>query len=126
MRGCTRLMAPISGDFPTQDGPDKMMSRFFIRESGSERIPRSLLRGKRANGEHNHSLWIEDSPQFTAESFNPRTKKHCQCAFYILLKYKCTIKKYPIKICSIFQYSRDQGVRDSSETVKIYKVAKND
>ena len=39
-------------------------------ESGSERIPRSLLRGKRANGEHYYSLWIEDSPQFTAESFN--------------------------------------------------------
>jgi len=39
-------------------------------ESGSERIPRSVLRGKRANGEHNYSLWIEDSPQFTAESFN--------------------------------------------------------
>jgi len=29
-----------------------------------------LLRGKRANGEHSYSLWIEDSPQFTAESFN--------------------------------------------------------
>jgi len=41
-------------------------------ESGSERIPRSLLRGKRANGEHYYSLWIEDSPQFTAESFNLR------------------------------------------------------
>jgi hypothetical protein len=37
-------------------------------ESGSERIPRSVLRGKRANGEHNYSLWIEDSPQFTAEN----------------------------------------------------------
>jgi hypothetical protein len=41
-------------------------------ESGSERIPRSLLLGKRANGEHYFSLWIEDSPQSTAESFNYR------------------------------------------------------
>ena len=38
-------------------------------ESGSERIPRSLLRGKRANGEHYYSLGIEDSPQFTAVRF---------------------------------------------------------
>jgi hypothetical protein len=29
-----------------------------------------LLRGKQANGEHYYSLWIEDSPHFTAESFN--------------------------------------------------------
>jgi len=42
-----------------------------ILESARERIPRSVLRGKRANGEHNYSLWIEDSPQFTSESFNP-------------------------------------------------------
>jgi hypothetical protein len=41
-----------------------------LHESARERIPRSLLWGKQANGEHNHSLWIEDSPQFTAESFN--------------------------------------------------------
>jgi hypothetical protein len=33
-------------------------------------FPVALLRGKRANGEHCHSLRIEDSPQFTAESFN--------------------------------------------------------
>jgi hypothetical protein len=39
-------------------------------ESGRERILRSLLRGKRANGEHYYSLWIEDSQQFTADSFN--------------------------------------------------------
>jgi hypothetical protein len=39
-------------------------------ESGSERIPRSLLRGKGANGEHYYSLRIGDSPQLTAESFN--------------------------------------------------------
>ena len=39
-------------------------------ESGSERIPRSWLRGKRANGEHHYSLWIEDSPQCNAEIFN--------------------------------------------------------
>jgi hypothetical protein len=44
-------------------------------ESGRERIPRSLLRGKRANGEHNYSLWIEDSPQFTAESFSTSVKE---------------------------------------------------
>jgi hypothetical protein len=42
----------------------------FRHESARERIPRGLPRGKRANGEHNYSLWIEDSPQFTAESFN--------------------------------------------------------
>ena len=39
-------------------------------ESGSERKHLRLLRGKRANGKHHYSLWIEDSPQFTAESFN--------------------------------------------------------
>jgi len=39
-------------------------------ESSSERKHLRLLRGKRANGEHYYSLWIEDSPQFTAESFN--------------------------------------------------------
>ncbi len=41
-------------------------------ESGSERIPRGLPRGKRANGEHYYSLWIEDSPQLAAESFKNR------------------------------------------------------
>jgi len=39
-------------------------------EFGSERIPRSLLRGKRANDERYCSLRIEDSPQQAAESFN--------------------------------------------------------
>jgi hypothetical protein len=39
-------------------------------ESGSKGIPRNLLWGKRANGEHYYSLWIEDSPEFTAVSFN--------------------------------------------------------
>ena len=39
-------------------------------EFGSERIPRSLLRGKRANDERYYSLRIEDSPQLAAESFN--------------------------------------------------------
>ena len=43
---------------------------FFDVEFGSERIPRSLLRGKRANAERYCSLRIEDSPQFAAESFN--------------------------------------------------------
>jgi hypothetical protein len=38
-------------------------------ESGSGRIPCSLLRGKLANREHYYSLRIEDSPQFTVESF---------------------------------------------------------
>jgi hypothetical protein len=41
-------------------------------EFGSERIPRSLLRGKRANAERYCSLRIEDSPQLAAESFNYR------------------------------------------------------
>jgi hypothetical protein len=50
------------------------IARLF--ESGSERIPRSLLRGKRANGEHHYSLRIEDSPQFTAESFNIARLRH--------------------------------------------------
>jgi len=31
-------------------------------ESGSERIPRIVLRGKRASGERYYSLGIEDSP----------------------------------------------------------------
>ena len=39
-------------------------------EFGSERIPRSLLRGKRANAERYYSLRIEESPQLAAESFN--------------------------------------------------------
>jgi hypothetical protein len=39
-------------------------------EFGSERIPRSLLRGKRANAERYCSIRIEDSPQLAAESFN--------------------------------------------------------
>jgi hypothetical protein len=39
-------------------------------ESGSERIPRGLIRVKRANGDHYYSLRIEDYPLFTAQSFN--------------------------------------------------------
>jgi len=39
-----------------------------VLESGSERIPRGLPRGKRANGEHHYSLRIGDSPQLAAES----------------------------------------------------------
>jgi hypothetical protein len=38
-------------------------------ESGSERKHLRLLPGKRANGGILYSSWIEDSPQFTAESF---------------------------------------------------------
>ena len=34
-----------------------------ILESGSERKHLRLLWGKRVNGEHYYSLWIEDSPQ---------------------------------------------------------------
>jgi hypothetical protein len=49
--------------------------KFLQIESGSERIPRGLLRGKRANGEHYYSLWIGDFPQFTAESFNSARSK---------------------------------------------------
>jgi hypothetical protein len=61
--------------------PDVILSADFLEilrniESGSERIPRSLLRSKRANGEHYYSLWIEDSPQFTAESFNTEMIMH--------------------------------------------------
>ena len=39
-------------------------------EFGSERISRSLLRGKLANTELYYSLRIEDSPRLAAESFN--------------------------------------------------------
>ena len=39
-------------------------------EFGSERIPRCLLRGKRANTEWHLSLRIEDSPRLAVESFN--------------------------------------------------------
>ena len=39
-------------------------------EFGSERIPCSTPRGKRANDERYCSLRIEDSPQHAAESFN--------------------------------------------------------
>jgi hypothetical protein len=49
--------------------------KFLQIESGSERIPRGLLRGKRANGEHYYSLWIGDAPQVTAESFNSASSK---------------------------------------------------
>jgi hypothetical protein len=49
---------------------DSSISTSVAHESGSERIPLSLLRGKRANGEHYSSLRIGDSPQFTAKSFN--------------------------------------------------------
>jgi hypothetical protein len=56
----------------------KTFSLFFFHdfpglkgfEFGSERIPRSLLRGKRANAERYCSIRIEDSPQQAAESFN--------------------------------------------------------
>jgi hypothetical protein len=37
-------------------------------ESGSERIPRGLPRGKRANWEHSYSLRIGDSPELAAEN----------------------------------------------------------
>jgi hypothetical protein len=48
-----------------------MSSSFDTRlEFGSKRIPRSLLRGKRANAERHCSLRIEDSPQLAVESFN--------------------------------------------------------
>ncbi len=39
-------------------------------EFGSERIPRSLLCGKRANTGQYYFLSIEDSPQRAAERFN--------------------------------------------------------
>jgi hypothetical protein len=39
-------------------------------EFGSELIPRSLLRGKRANAERFFSLRIEDSPRLAEESLN--------------------------------------------------------
>ena len=39
-------------------------------EFGSDRIPGSLLRGKRANDDRYCSLRIEDSPQLPPESFN--------------------------------------------------------
>ena len=48
----------------------RSVKRENMIESGCERKHLRLLRGKRANGEHYYSLWIEDSPQFTAESFN--------------------------------------------------------
>jgi hypothetical protein len=57
-----------------------LIGRFFeiLREieSGSERKHLRLLRGKQADGEHYYSLWIEDSPQFTAESFNTKMIMH--------------------------------------------------
>jgi hypothetical protein len=37
MCGWTLLRASISGDFPTQDGPDKMMRHFFIGESPNKK-----------------------------------------------------------------------------------------
>jgi len=37
-------------------------------EFGSERVPRGLLRGKRANAKRYFSLRIEDSPQLAAEN----------------------------------------------------------
>jgi len=66
-----RLKPVASGFKDSRDQALKGEPFLITLESGSERIPRSLLRGKRANGEHYYSLWIEDSPQFTAESFNP-------------------------------------------------------
>ena len=41
-------------------------------EFGSERIPRSLLLGKRANTKWYYSLRSEDSPRFAMENFNYR------------------------------------------------------
>ena len=46
------------------------VKRKNILESGSERKHLRLLWGKRVKGEHYYSLWIENSPQFTAENFN--------------------------------------------------------
>jgi hypothetical protein len=48
-------------------------------EFGSERIPRSLLRGKRANDERHCSLRIEASPQLAAESFNYIVSESLEC-----------------------------------------------
>jgi hypothetical protein len=56
----------ISADFPSVAGAT---CSFITIEFGSERMPRSLLRGKRANDERYCSLRIEDSPQLAAESF---------------------------------------------------------
>jgi len=62
-------MNGLNGKMKLQEVDNSNYNSWGI-ESGSERKHLRLLRGKRANGEHYYSLWIEDSPQFTAESFN--------------------------------------------------------
>ena len=68
------------------------MDQLWI-EFGSERIPRGLLRGKRANDERCYSLRIEDSPQLAAERFNLKIRmddRRCVTAsglYYLFLQY---------------------------------------
>jgi hypothetical protein len=56
---------------------DKILEAGKPSESGSERNHLRLLPGKQAKVEHYRSLWIEDSPQFAAESFN--RERHMVC-----------------------------------------------
>jgi hypothetical protein len=58
----------VSKKYPSRAGLDARSEPAL--EFGSERIPRSLLRGKRAHDKRYCSLRIEDSPQQAAESFN--------------------------------------------------------
>jgi hypothetical protein len=51
------------------------VKRNELIEFGSERLPRSLPRGKRTNAERYCSLRIEDSRQLAAESFNAERKR---------------------------------------------------
>jgi len=60
---------------PAADGCD-------LLESGSERIPRGLPRGKRANDVQDPSLGIEDSPELAPESFKePEFRYHQNAGF---------------------------------------------
>ncbi|MGA2331865.1 MAG: hypothetical protein ABSG75_08905 [Syntrophales bacterium] len=65
-------------------------------EFGSERIPRSLLRGKRANAEQYCSLRIEDSPQLAVESFkSTKSRKIILKMRNLVLYHKCDGALFP-------------------------------
>jgi hypothetical protein len=50
--------------------PGEKIPSLKLLNCNSERIPRSLLRGKRANIKKAEFLTVEDSLQLAAESFN--------------------------------------------------------
>jgi hypothetical protein len=67
-------------------------------------FPVALLRGKRANGKRCHSLRIEDSPQFTAKSFNSSDARNALQEAYTSLRNE-PVLQFPAIMNSYYSLS---------------------